>query len=78
MSTIIEDNRWEPEYADYLQVDHKRPKTLKGKDDMTNYALLCDPCNRKKSNKLTLHELRLARVDEGRMDMDWWEVERWR
>jgi len=69
---------WEPEYADYLQVDHKRPKTLKGKDDMTNYALLCDPCNRKKSNKLTLHELRMARADEGRMNKEWWEVERWR
>ena len=68
---------WQPEYADYLQVDHKRPKTLKGKDDMTNYALLCDPCNRKKSNKLTLTELRQARVEEGRMDVDWWEEEQW-
>ena len=68
---------WQPEYADYLQVDHKRPKTLKGKDDMTNYALLCDPCNRKKSNKLTLTELRQVRVEEGRMDVDWWEEEQW-
>ena len=69
---------WQPEYADYLQVDHKRPKTLKGKDDMTNYALLCDPCNRKKSNKLTLTELRQVRVEEGRMDADWWEEEQWK
>ena len=69
---------WQPEYADYLQVDHKRPKTLKGKDDMTNYALLCDPCNRKKSNKLTLTELRQVRVEEGRMDVDWWEEEQWK
>ena len=68
---------WQPEYADYLQVDHKRPKTLKGKDDMTNYALLCDPCNRKKSNKLTLTELRQVRGEEGRMDVDWWEEEQW-
>ena len=66
---------WEPEYADYLQVDHKKPKTLKGKDEMENYALLCDPCNRKKSNKLTLRELQNVRVDEGRMDGKWWEKE---
>ena len=69
---------WEPPYPDYLQVDHKRPRTLKGKDDMTNYALLCDPCNRKKSNKLTLTELRQVRVEEGRMDADWWEEEQWK
>ena len=64
---------WQPEYADYLQVDHKKPKTLKGKDDMTNYALLCDPCNRKKSNKMALSELRRARLDEGRIDAKWYE-----
>ena len=69
---------WEPPYPDYLQVDHKKPKTLKGKDDMTNYALLCDPCNRKKSNKLTLTELRQARAAEGRMDADWYEEEKWK
>ena len=68
---------WEPPYPDYLQVDHKRPKTLDGKDEMENYTLLCDPCNRKKSNKLTLTELRQVRVEEGRMDADWWERERW-
>ena len=66
---------WEPPYPDYLQVDHKKPKTLKGKDDMTNYALLCTPCNRKKSNKLTLRELQNVRVEEGRMDGKWWEKE---
>ena len=69
---------WKPEYADYLQVDHKKPRTLKGTDDMTNYALLCDPCNRKKSNKLTLHQLREARASEGRMDADWYEEEKWK
>ena len=69
---------WEPEYTDYLQVDHKRPKTLEGKDEMENYTLLCDPCNRKKSNKLTLHELRMARAAEGRMDAEWYEEEKWK
>ena len=69
---------WEPQWADYLQVDHKRPKTLKGMDEMDNYVLLCDPCNRKKSNKLTLAELRIAREAEGRIDEDWYEEEKWK
>ena len=69
---------WEPQWVDYLQIDHNRPKTLGGEDAMDNYALLCDPCNRKKSNKLTLHELRIARAAEGRIDADWWEDAKWK
>ena len=69
---------WEPEWPDYLQVDHNKPKALKGSDEMSNLALLCDPCNRKKSNKLTIAELRVARVDEGRMNMEWWDEQRWK
>ena len=70
---------WEPHQPDYLQVDHNKPKTLKGSDEMDNLALLCDPCNRKKSNKLTIAELRIARASEpGWMNMDWWEEERWK
>ena len=69
---------WEPPYSDYLQVDHKKPRSLGGGDDMENLTLLCDPCNRLKSNKLTLTELRQARVDEGRVDAGWWKEERWR
>ena len=69
---------WEPPYPDYLQVDHKRPRSLNGTDDMDNLTLLCDPCNRLKSNKLTLTELRAVRVGEGRIDEAWWEDERWR
>ena len=69
---------WEPQWPDYLQVDHKRPKALGGEDVMDNYALLCDPCNRKKSNRLTLAELRQARASEGWVDGEWWERERWR
>ena len=67
---------WEPPYPDYLQVDHKKPRSLGGVDDMENLTLLCDPCNRFKSNKLTLTDLRQARVDEGRVDADWWKEER--
>ncbi len=68
---------WEPPYPDYLQVDHKKPRSLGGADEMSNYTLLCDPCNRRKSNKLTLVELRRVRVDEGRVDADWWEEAKW-
>ena len=68
---------WEPQWPDYLQVDYKRPRTLGGKDEMDNYALLCDPCNRKKSNRLTLTKLRQARASEGRMDTDWYEEVKW-
>ena len=69
---------WEPHQPDYLQVDHNKPKTLKGSDEMDNLALLCDPCNRKKSNKLTLNELRMSRAAEpGWMNMDWWEDGKW-
>lgn len=69
---------WEPPYPDYLQVDHKKPRSLGGGDDMSNLTLLCDPCNRLKSNKLTLTELQAVRVNEGRMQSDWWKEEKWR
>ena len=69
---------WQPPYLDYLQVDHKKPRSLGGADEMDNYTLLCDPCNRLKGNKLTLTELRDARVKEGRVDAVWWSEERWR
>ena len=69
---------WEPPYPDYLQIDHKKPRSLGGADERDNYTLLCDPCNRLKSNKLTLTELRDVRVKEGRIDVEWWTEERWR
>ena len=64
-----------PPYLDFMHVDHKKPKKLKGKESLSNFALLCEPCNRKKSYKLTLTELQAARVEDGRMDMEWWESE---
>ncbi len=69
---------WEPPYLDYLQVDHKKPRSLGGADELDNYTLLCDPCNRLKSNKLTLNELRDVRVEEGRVDAVWWAEEKWK
>ena len=69
---------WEPPYPDYLQIDHKKPRSLGGADERDNYTLLCDPCNRLKSNKLTLTELRDVRVKEGRVNAKWWAEERWK
>lgn len=43
---------------------------------MDNLTLLCDPCNRLKSNKPTLHELCIERADEGRMGKGWYEDEK--
>ena len=64
---------WVPPYADHLERDHKKPTSLGGKDEMPNYALLCSPCNLKKSNKLSLAELRQARKEEDRIDAKWYE-----
>ena len=70
---------WEPHQVDYLQVDHNRPKSLEGTDEMDNLALLCDPCNRKKSNRLTIYQLREKRAsEEGWMNMEWWENGKWK
>ena len=41
----------------YLELDHIYPKSHWGSRDLHNRALLCTPCNRMKSNFLTLFEL---------------------
>ena len=64
---------WEPPYEDYLEVDHKKPRSSGGTDEIENRELLCGPCNRLKSNKLTLTELQEKRIEDGSMDMDWWD-----
>ena len=42
----------------YLDIDHRVPRSLGGKDEEENLCLLCPPCNRRKSNKMDLAELR--------------------
>ena len=64
---------WEPHHVDYLQVDHRKPKDKKGREVLTNFGLLCGPCNLKKGKKWTLKELQEKRIAEGRMDMKWYE-----
>ena len=76
---------WKPPYEDHLHIDHLQPRRAKGTDDIENRALLCMPCNNKKSGVHTLDELRDARLAEGRMEpefADWWrqekEAKKWR
>ncbi len=69
---------WIPHHEEYLEVDHRVPKSREGRDDVRNRVLLCSPCNGSKGNKLTLAELRLQRIEEGRMvdktwNMAWYE-----
>ena len=63
---------------EYLDADHKMPKSLGGSDAIRNRVLLCSPCNGVKSNKLTLAELRERRIQDGLMleaswDAAWFE-----
>ena len=53
--------------VEYLDVDHRVPKSLGGPDELHNRVLLCRPCNSVKGDALSLAELRLRRIEEGRM-----------
>ena len=58
--------------VEYLEVDHKQPRSKGGRDHIRNRVLLCAPCNGVKGNNLTLSDLRLKRIEEGRMlDRNW-------
>ena len=65
---------WAPHHEEYLEVDHRVPKSREGRDDIRNRVLLCSPCNGAKGNKLTLAELRLRRIEEGRMQDKSWDA----
>ena len=47
-----------PRAIEYLELDHINPKSGGGHDHLDNRALLCSPCNRHKSDMLTLKALR--------------------
>ena len=66
---------WIPHHEEYMEVDHRVPKSRGGRDDLRNRVLLCGPCNGTKGNKLTLAELRRRRLDEGRMEDKSWDEE---
>ena len=49
----------------YLQLDHIIPKIDGGTNDIDNRALLCQPCNLKKSSKMSLNALRKQNKRDG-------------
>jgi len=51
----------------YLELDHIRPRADGGSNDLDNRTLLCGPCNRIKSNTLTLSGLRRENKKRTRM-----------
>ena len=51
----------------YLQLDHKTPRAEGGINHISNRMLLCGPCNRIKSDRLTLNGLRAENRKRGRM-----------
>ena len=40
-----------------MELDHIMPRADGGSNDITNRIMLCSPCNRKKSHRLTLSGL---------------------
>ena len=53
--------------ARYLELDHNTPRSDGGINHITNRVLLCSPCNRAKSNTLTLSGLRRLNKRNGWM-----------
>ena len=53
--------------ARYLDLDHNTPRSDGGINHISNRLLLCGPCNRAKSNKLTLSGLRALNSKNGWM-----------
>ena len=58
---------FEPPDKRYLHLDHIIPKSDGGTNHIDNRALLCQPCNSKKSNAMSLNALRRANKREGYM-----------
>ena len=50
---------------EYLELDHKTPRSDGGVNHISNRMLLCSPCNRRKSNTLTLSGLRRKNQNDG-------------
>ena len=49
---------------EFMELDHILPRADGGSNDITNRIMLCSPCNRKKSHRLTLSGL----VDQNKKD----------
>ena len=53
------------DHARYFELDHKLPRSEGGSNELENRVLLCGPCNRTKSNTLTLTGLRKQNRADG-------------
>lgn len=53
----------------YLELDHIDLRSSGGSNDLDNRALLCRPCNQKKSNNLTLDGLRRKNRQDGHLQL---------
>ena len=53
------------DHARYFELDHKLPRSEGGSNELENRVLLCGPCNRTKSNTLTLTGLRKQNRTDG-------------
>ena len=51
----------------YLQLDHVDPKADGGSNHLDNRALLCQPCNGTKGNRLTISELRRQNIRDNHL-----------
>ena len=49
---------FEPPSVEFLELDHIRPAAEGGSNELENRAPLCGPCNKRKSNTMTLTALR--------------------
>ena len=49
---------FEPPTAEFLELDHILPDSEGGSNELENRAPLCGPCNKRKSNTMTLTALR--------------------
>ena len=51
----------------YFQLDHVDPKADGGSNHLDNRALLCQPCNQAKSNRITMSQLRRENTKSGHL-----------
>lgn len=56
---------FKPPHKGHLEIDHNRPRSDGGSNELDNRVLLCGPCNRAKSNMLTLSGLRRQNKRDG-------------
>ena len=56
---------YEPPDERYLHLDHITPKSSGGTNHIDNRAVLCQPCNSKKGNRISLVELRKRNNKDG-------------